>query len=181
MIATPRKKRSSFRRPGLILSGVAAQTLTNPSGIEVLVVKDPGGAVAFKGKTGPGGEFATGSLEAGNYVIQFTSKNSAALKGNQYSIAAVGGQKAVTANAVAGEKFGGGGVAMKVAVAAHSKLTGQVVAGATAAAEMVGSAKQEGSRRVRNRSSSESLGRMQDLGGQGAATLQGGANPNGGR
>ena len=160
-----------------VLSVCWASAAQNPSGIEVLVVKDPGGAAVFKGKTGSGGAFATGPLEAGNYIVQFTSRSSA-LKGGQYSIAAVGGQKAVTANAVAGEKFGGGGVAMKVAVAARSKLTGQVVAGATAAMENVGAAKREGTARSRQ-GNPDSLRRMQDLGGQGAATNTSEAKPSG--
>lgn len=160
----------------LVLSAGWAQAAPNPSGIAVLVVKDPGGAAVFKGKTGSGGEFATGSLEAGNYIVQFTS-GAAALKGNQYSIAAVGGQKAVTANAVAGEKFGGGGVAMRVAVAARSRLTGQVVAGATAATENVAAAKREGN--VRPGGNNDLIRRVQDLGSQGAATNTSNANPSG--
>ena len=160
-----------------VLAAAWAPAAQNPSGIDVLVVKDPGGAAVFKGKTGNGGAFATGTLEAGNYIVQFTSRSSA-LKGGQYSIAAVGGQKAVTANAVAGETFGGGGVAMKVAVAAKSKLTGQVVAGATAAMQNVADAKREGKTRS-TQGNPDSLRRMQDLGGQGAATNTSEAKPSG--
>lgn len=162
----------------VIFSAAWAPAAPSPSGIEVLVVKDPGAAVVFKGKTGSSGEFATGNLEAGNYIVQFTS-GSSALKGNQYSIAAVGGQKAVTANAVAGEKFGGGGVAMRVAVAAQSKLTGQVAAGATAAAENVGAARREGTARSRQGGNTDSVRRLQDLSGQGAATNTSNARPSG--
>ena len=161
-----------------LLSAAGAPAAQSTSGIEVLVVKDAGGAAVFKGKTGSGGAFATGTLEAGNYIVQFTSRSSA-LKGNQYSIAAVGGQKAVTADAVPGEKFGGGGVAMKVAVAANSKLTGQVVTGATAASENVGAAKREGKARGAQGGNNDSFRRMQELGGQGAATNTSEAKPSG--
>ena len=160
-----------------VLSAAGAPPAPSTAGIEVLVVKDAGGSAVFKGKTGSGGSFATGTLEAGTYIVQFTS-GSSALKGNQYSIAAVGGQKAVTASAVPGEKFGGGGVAMKVAVAANSKLTGQVVAGATAAVENVGAAKREGKARAQA-ANTDSFRRIQDLSGQGAATNTSEAKPSG--
>ena len=63
--------------------------------------------------------------------MQFTSKDSS-VKGGQYSIVVAAGKKKVVANAVAGEKFLGGGVAMKVEVGAGLNITGQVVAGTDA-------------------------------------------------
>jgi hypothetical protein len=68
-------------------------------------------------------------LEPGNYVVQFSSKNSA-LKGGQYSIIVAAGKKKVVANSVAGDKFLAGGVAMKVEVATGLNIIGHVSAGA---------------------------------------------------
>ena len=153
----------------LLACGVSAKAAGNPAGIDILVVKEPGGATAFKGKTGAAGSFATAPLDAGSYVVQFKS---AALKGNQYSIAAVGGKRAVTAAGVPGEKFSGGGIAMKVEVAGGSRLTGQVAVGDTAAIDGVRSATTEARQRG-GRDNTDSLRRMQDLGGQGAAKADG--------
>jgi anti-sigma factor RsiW len=96
-----------------------------------VIVSDSAGNAAFKGATKSDGAFATSALKPGSYVIQFTTKN-AAVKGGQYSIVVAAGKKKVVANAVAGDKFLAGGVAMKVEVAGGSSITGQVWAGATA-------------------------------------------------
>jgi hypothetical protein len=89
-----------------------------------VTVSDKGGKAAFKGATNTSGAFATSKLQPGNYVVQFTS-NSAELKGKQYALVVSAGTKKVSAN-VAGEKFAGGGVAMKVDVGAGLNITGQV-------------------------------------------------------
>jgi hypothetical protein len=91
-----------------------------------VTVSDKGGKAAFKGATNTSGAFATSKLQPGNYVVQFTS-NSAELKGKQYALVVSAGTKKVSAN-VAGEKFAGGGVAMKVDVGAGLNITGQVAA-----------------------------------------------------
>ena len=91
-----------------------------------VVVSDKGGKAAFKGATNTSGVFATSKLQPGNYVVQFTS-SSAELKGKQYAVVVSAGKKKVSAN-VAGEKFAGGGVAMKVDVGAGLNITGQVAA-----------------------------------------------------
>lgn len=153
----------------LLTCGLSASAASSPAGIDVLVVKEAGGAAAFKGKTGAAGSFATAALEAGTYVVQFKS---AMLKGDQYSIAAVGGKRAVTAAGVPGEKFSVGGIAMKVEVAGGSRLTGQVAVGDTAAVEGVRSATTEARQRG-GRGNLDSFQRMQDLGGQGAAKADG--------
>ena len=153
----------------LLACGLSASAAGNPAGIDVLVVKEAGGATAYKGKTGAAGSFATAPLDAGSYVVQFKST---ALKGDQYSIAAVGGKRAVTAAGVAGEKFSGGGVAMKVEVAGGSRLTGQVAVGDTAAVDGVRSAGTEARQRG-GRGNLDSVRRMQDMGGQGAARADG--------
>ena len=94
-----------------------------------VVVSDAGGKAAFKGMTKSDGGFATEKLPPGNYVVQFNSKNSA-LKGGQYSIIVAAGKKKVVANSLAGDKFLGGGVAMKIDVGAGLGIVGHVSAGA---------------------------------------------------
>ena len=111
-----------------------------------VIVSDAGGKAAFKGATKSDGAFATEKLQPGNYVVQFNSKN-AALKGGQYSIIVASGKKKVVANAIAGEKFLGNGVAMKVEVGAGLNIIGHVAAGALPSAST---------------SSRDSLGRTQD-------------------
>jgi hypothetical protein len=111
-----------------------------------VTVSDSAGKAAFKGATKNDGSFATAALQPGNYVVQFNTKN-AAIKGGQYSIIVAAGKKKVVANAVAGDRFLAGGVAMKVEVAAGSSITGQVWVGATASTS------------TQNR---DSVGRMQD-------------------
>jgi hypothetical protein len=67
-------------------------------------------------------------LQPGNYVVQFNSTN-ASLKGGLYSIIVAAGQKKLVADSLAGQKFLGGGVAMKVQVGAGSNIIGHVAAG----------------------------------------------------
>ena len=90
-----------------------------------VIVSDASGKVAFKGATNASASFATTNLAPGNYVVQFQSRNEA-LKGNQYLLVVSAGRKKVIADAVPGEKFHGGGVAMRVNVEAGSSITGQV-------------------------------------------------------
>jgi len=91
-----------------------------------VTVSDAGGKAAYKGATNTTGAFATAKLQAGNYTVQFNSSN-AELKGKQYALVVSAGKKKVSAN-VPGEKFSGGGVAMKVEVGAGLNITGQVAA-----------------------------------------------------
>ena len=90
-----------------------------------VIVSDASGKVAFKGATNADATFATANLAPGNYVVQFHSK-SEALKGNQYLLVVSAGTKKVIADAVPGEKFHGGGVAMRINVERGLKITGQV-------------------------------------------------------
>jgi hypothetical protein len=92
-----------------------------------VTVSDGGGKVAFKGATNATGTFATSNLKPGNYVVQFNSTN-AALKGRQYTLVISAGKKKVSADAVAGDKFLAGGVAMKLEVGSGLNITGQVAA-----------------------------------------------------
>lgn len=95
-----------------------------------VVVSDTGGKAAFKGMTNEKGTFATANLKPGNYVVQFRS-TSGAVKGNRYAIVLSAGKKKVSSAAVPGEKFAGGGVALKVDVGAGLNITGQVSADAS--------------------------------------------------
>jgi hypothetical protein len=114
--------------PSLVLSLFLAAVAGASGGIPPVnvIVSDKGGKAAFKGATNTSGVFATSKLQPGNYVVQFTS-NSAELKGKQYALVVSAGSKKVSAN-VAGEKFAGGGVAMKVDVGTGLNITGQVAA-----------------------------------------------------
>lgn len=91
-------------------------------------VSDASGNAAYKGATNSSGTFATAKLKPGNYVVQLNAK-SGAVKGNHYAIVVSAGKKKVVANAVPGEKFTGGGVAMRVEVGAGLNITGQVATG----------------------------------------------------
>jgi hypothetical protein len=92
-----------------------------------VTVSDASGKAAFKGSTNSSGAFATSKLKPGNYVVQLNS-SSAGLKGHHYAVVVSAGKKKVAANAVAGEKFSGGGVALKVDVGSGLNITGQVAA-----------------------------------------------------
>src|SRR5436190_23308858 len=92
-----------------------------------VTVSDSSGKAAFKGLTNANGSFATPKMKPGNYVVQFNAKNAPA-KGSKYAIVVSAGQKKVTANGVAAEKFSAGGVAMKVDVGNGLNITGQVAA-----------------------------------------------------
>jgi hypothetical protein len=123
------KKAFSKLALGLFLAVASIASGAVPS--MSVTISDSAGNAAFKGATKNDGGFATAALKPGSYVVQFKTTN-AAVKGGQYSIVVAAGKKKVVANAVAGDKFLAGGVAMKVEVAAGSGITGQVWAGATA-------------------------------------------------
>lgn len=118
---------------------LGAATVVQAGSVPALdvTVLNPAGKVAYKAKTGPNGTFSTGKLEPGNYTVQFNS-NSAAAKGSQFAIVVSAGKKKVSADAVAGDKFSKGGVAMKVDVGAGLNITGQVVTGQIAGAAGAG-------------------------------------------
>ncbi|MDQ6625881.1 MAG: carboxypeptidase-like regulatory domain-containing protein [Verrucomicrobiota bacterium] len=108
----------------LLLAAVSiAQGASIPS-VDVTVAT-ASGKMAYKGKTTANGTFATGKLEPGNYIVQFNSSN-AALKSGQYMLVVSAGKKKVSADDIAGDKFGKGGVAMKVDVGPGMSITGQV-------------------------------------------------------
>ena len=90
-----------------------------------VTVSDANSKVAFKGATHANGTFATAELRPGQYVVQFRSKG-AAVKGDQYMLILLGGKKPLISNAVAGERFAAGGVAVRMDVKSAMKITGQV-------------------------------------------------------
>jgi hypothetical protein len=92
-----------------------------------VTVADSGGKPAFKGATNANGTFATGTLKPGNYVVQFNAKS--AEKGTSYALVVSAGSKKVTADSIVGERFMGGGVAMKIDVGSGLNITGQVTTG----------------------------------------------------
>lgn len=112
-------------RPFILVVALVATTAF--AGVPpVNVTVSASGKASFKGKTDAKGSFATAKLTPGEYVVQFNS-NSAALKGKKYAVVVSAGKKKVSAS-VPGEKFAGGGVAMKVDVGSGLNITGVVAA-----------------------------------------------------
>jgi hypothetical protein len=75
-----------------------------------VTVADSSGKAAYKGATNAKGTFATGTLKPGGYTVQF---NSSSAPSGKFAVVISAGSKKVTANAIGGEKFAIGGVAMK--------------------------------------------------------------------
>jgi len=90
-----------------------------------VIVSDSSGYAAYKGATDSKGAFVTGSLKPGHYVVQFNAKRND-VEGNNYALIVSAGAKKVVASAVAGEKFAGGGVAMRIEVGGGGNIVGQV-------------------------------------------------------
>jgi hypothetical protein len=90
-----------------------------------VTVSDSKGYAAYKGTTNEDGTFATGTLKPGHYVVQFNARRDT-VAGNNYALIVSAGRKKVVASAVAGDKFAGGGVAMRIEVAGGAKIAGQV-------------------------------------------------------
>ena len=119
--------KNTVRNILLLLSFFTASAVYGAVPAMNVTVSDASGKAAFKGTTNAKGSFATANLKPGNYVVQFNS-TIGAVKGNHYAIVVSAGTKKVSAAAVPGEKFAGGGVAMKVDVGAGLNITGQVAA-----------------------------------------------------
>lgn len=94
------------------------------AGLDVTVA-NPSGKVVYKGQTSGKGTFGTGTLPAGQYVVQFNSRNAALNKGT-YTMVVSAGKKKVSAEAVEGSKLAKGGIAMKIDVAGGMNVAGQV-------------------------------------------------------
>ena len=97
-----------------------------------VTVFDARGKVAFQGATNTSGTFTTGALQPGRYIVQFNSKGRSTVNGNQYALVVSAGSKKVIADVVAGEKFLGGGVAMRIDVGSGYRIAGQLVEGVLA-------------------------------------------------
>src|SRR2546421_6212043 len=89
-----------------------------------VTISDSAGKVAFQGMTNSSGAFATKSLPAGNYVVQFNASESS-LKSPALNFIVSAGKKKITAEAIAGEKLLRGGVAMEVEGGANMNINGQ--------------------------------------------------------
>jgi hypothetical protein len=113
-------------RTTLSLLLVAASVAYGSVPVMNVSVSDASGKAAFKGMTDSKGTFATANLKPGSYVVQINSKSAA--KGTFYAVVVSAGKKKVSASAVPGEKFAGGGVALKVDVGAGLNISGQVAA-----------------------------------------------------
>ena len=118
--------KNTIRSAALALSLIAV-AFAYGGGVPVMnvTVSDSSGKMAFKGATAANGTFATSALKPGNYVVQFNS-TAPMPKGSQYGLVVSAGKKKVAAQAVPGEKFKAGGVAMKVEVGTGLNITGQV-------------------------------------------------------
>ena len=130
-----RKMNNTTRTFLLSLSSLLLVSIANGAAIPAvdLTVTDGAGKVAHKGKTNANGSFSTGNLGPGNYVVDFSSKDGA-IKGSKYTIAVTAGKNSYSAEAVAGEKIAGNGVAMKVVLATGAKITGQLAKAGSAPA-----------------------------------------------
>jgi hypothetical protein len=115
------KKSIYFVLVSLATAGIAA-AVTPPMSVSI---SDESGKPAYKGVTDSNGVFSTATLKPANYVIQFNSTNSE-VKGKTYFMVVSAGKRKVTADSVAGEKFTGAGVAMRIAVGGAQSITGQV-------------------------------------------------------
>jgi hypothetical protein len=113
-------------RTTLSLLLIAASVAYGSVPVMNVSVSDASGKAAFKGVTNSKGTFATANLKPGSYVVQINSKS--APKGTFYAVVVSAGKKKVSASAVPGEKFAGGGVALKVDVGAGLNISGQVAA-----------------------------------------------------
>jgi hypothetical protein len=92
----------------VVVSLVASVSVASAaiSDIQVTVAKDPGGAVAYKGKVDAKGNFATAELPPGSYAVVFTSK-APDLKSEQLSLRVTGGKQKMAADGVEGAKLAG--------------------------------------------------------------------------
>lgn len=108
---------------GLLLA-LCATGLAAP--MDVMVV-DANNRLAHKGRLDADGSFSTRPLRPGDYVVQFNARGGAPRE--DYAIIVGAGRNKVVADTVAGEKFAGGGVAMRIKVPRPTRIVGHVAAG----------------------------------------------------
>ena len=111
---------------GLLIAGASVAYGAVPP--MTVLVADSAGKPAYRGAIDAKGTFVTPKLQAGNYVVQFNVKK-ADVKSENYALFISAGKKKVQADSVSGEKFTGGGVAMRIEVAAGLNIAGQVTTG----------------------------------------------------
>lgn len=116
-----------IRSAALAFSVIAVAFAYAGSGVPKMnvTVSDSSGKATFKGATASNGTFATSALKPGNYTVQINAAGPIP-KGSQFGVVVSAGTKKVTAQSVPGEKFSGGGVAMKVDVGAGLNISGQI-------------------------------------------------------
>jgi len=107
----------------LLVFFVASAALAGVPTMSV-IVSSADGKGAFRGTTNADGVFKTDKLAPGNYVVQIKSSD---IADKQYLVVVSAGRKKVTADSVAGAKFAGGGVALRVPVGSSNSIIGQVV------------------------------------------------------
>jgi hypothetical protein len=110
-----------------ILLGVASLTYAASTTAVTVTVSNSSGKVVFTGKTDAGGNFTTGKLPSGNYIVQFTGT----LKEGSYALLVSAGKEKTNADSLPAKKFTKGGVAMRIAVAEPVSLNGQVAPAGT--------------------------------------------------
>jgi len=93
-----------------------------------VTVSDAAGKLAYRGRTDAQGVFATQPVAPGKYVVQFHAKT-ARTERTDYAIFAAAGHHRVVADAVAGAKFAGNGVAMRLNSTIGTPIVGQVALG----------------------------------------------------
>jgi hypothetical protein len=82
--------------------------------------------VVFKRPLNADATFATGTLPAGKYVVQFNTRRAAGNR-NEYLFVVAAGKKKVIADGVAAETLARGGAAMKIQVSPGVAISGQVL------------------------------------------------------
>ncbi len=85
-------------------------------------VSNAAGKAVFTGKTDSSGNFATGQLTPGTYVVQFNGN----IKGGPYALQVRAGKEENGADSLPAGKFGKGGLAMKITLAGPMSVTGQL-------------------------------------------------------
>jgi len=107
---------SPMRTLLVFLGVLAATVLAGPTLPPFNVtVSDENGKVVFKGATNTTGSFTTEKVKAGNYVVQFSSKNDDA-KVHQYGLVVSAGSGKLAVNGIEGVRFMGAGVGMRLTV-----------------------------------------------------------------
>jgi hypothetical protein len=116
----------------LFFAGIwlAAVTIVRAEGVGNVdvTISDGAGRLTYRGKTDANGVFVSTQVAPGSYVVQFNAKT-AKTNRSDYAIYAAAGHQRVVAEAIAGAKLSGAGVAMRLKNASGTPIIGQIVAG----------------------------------------------------